>query len=106
MYISFPANGQSSVSDVERETLLHSVDVQSKGPQGNPPHPDVKQSKGPQGNPTHPDVKQSKGPLRNLPQLDDIQSKGPQGNPPHPDVKQSMGPFESSNVSCSSSWLY
>nr|XP_022318576.1 uncharacterized protein LOC111121537 isoform X2 [Crassostrea virginica] len=67
------ANGQSSDSDVERETLLHSVDEQSKGPQGNPPHPDVKQSKGPQGNPPHPDVKQS---------------KGPQGNPPHPDVKQ------------------
>lgn len=46
MYISFQANGQSSDSDVERETLLHSVDEQSKGPQGNPPHPDVKQSKG------------------------------------------------------------
>ena len=76
MYISFLAHGQSSVSDVEKETLLHSVDVQSNGSQGNPPHPDVKQS------------------------------KRPQGNPPHNDVKQSKGSFESSNVSCCPSRLY
>ena len=91
MFISFQANGQSSVSDVERETLLHCGDVPGKGPQGNPPHPVVIQSKGPQGDPPHHAVKES---------------KGPQGDPPHHDVKQSKGQFESSNVSCIPFRLY